>query len=537
MLDFQLHGPLAITDSNGSDCRPKLLKSRAILAVLALTPGHRHSRSWFQNLLWEDRQHAQGRSSLRAALSDIRRHLGPFADTLATGPAEVALNLEGFALRGRTEADGLLLEGFDVPHAPNFEEWLRLARARDEAAPPAPARPVAAAPDRQARPPVVFLAHRPPAIATMLGLQVDTLVDGIAKSLDDAGIARALDGRTRPGDIHAQMAAAEAEGCDYVLHAESSETSAGAIARMKLVRISDHALLWSKSAMGASTLDLTGPAAAQFVVEVVDVLADLCLKRNELERRVRSPDLLANLAVARIFSLGAPRFAEADRMLRTAHEADPKGRYLAWRAYLRTIKLGELQFEDREGMIEEGISLARRALEGERHNSVVLALCAQAEIMLTSRYGVARDFAAQAVDLNRYNAMAWSLLGAASAFDGDVARGYAQAQVGARLARGARYSFKLESYASSTGILAGDFAGARRHAERAQAKAPDFAPPLRYLSALYCQSGQWDLAHAAARALRAREPGFSFDRLSDEDYPSESIRKAGLLRHLPAREV
>ena len=43
MLKLQLYGPLSITDEMGVDRRPKLMKARAILAVLAATKGHRHS--------------------------------------------------------------------------------------------------------------------------------------------------------------------------------------------------------------------------------------------------------------------------------------------------------------------------------------------------------------------------------------------------------------------------------------------------------------------------------------------------------------
>lgn len=121
-------------------------KTQALLAVLALSPGTPQPREKLTALLWSDRGEAQARSSLRQALSELRKALAaadpPPLETkgetvaLSAGAVEVDVaafdRLIGNGERASLEAAlalyrGDLLEGFAVPD-PAFEDWLRDAR-------------------------------------------------------------------------------------------------------------------------------------------------------------------------------------------------------------------------------------------------------------------------------------------------------------------------------------------------------------------------------------------------------------------------
>ncbi len=123
-------------------------KAQALLAYLALNPGRAHGRDKLASLLWEDRDAAAARHSLRQAIADLRRALAhcdppPLAgegDTLGLVPGGVevdALAFERLADTGTPETleqavalyRGELLEGVD-PRSPAFDEWLSLERAR-----------------------------------------------------------------------------------------------------------------------------------------------------------------------------------------------------------------------------------------------------------------------------------------------------------------------------------------------------------------------------------------------------------------------
>lgn len=60
-LIIRVHGPFDILHSDGTSLRPSARKECALVAMLALTQGHRHTRKWLQAKLWSDRGEEQGR--------------------------------------------------------------------------------------------------------------------------------------------------------------------------------------------------------------------------------------------------------------------------------------------------------------------------------------------------------------------------------------------------------------------------------------------------------------------------------------------
>ena len=96
-LCVELLGGFAVSSQGGA---PRVLpsrKARALLAYLALRPGHAHSREQLTALLWGDTPDARARQAFRQTLSRLRRGLGEGAvvafvnepDTLTLDPAHV----------------------------------------------------------------------------------------------------------------------------------------------------------------------------------------------------------------------------------------------------------------------------------------------------------------------------------------------------------------------------------------------------------------------------------------------------------------
>ncbi len=73
----------------GVDATPRSKRGRALVAYLALTPGHSASRSRLADLFWGDRGEAQARGSLRQCLLEVRGAIGP--ELLLAGRDDVAL--------------------------------------------------------------------------------------------------------------------------------------------------------------------------------------------------------------------------------------------------------------------------------------------------------------------------------------------------------------------------------------------------------------------------------------------------------------
>jgi DNA-binding SARP family transcriptional activator len=145
-LRIQLLGNCEFRDGSGRPLRLTARKSRALLAFLALQKGAPQSRERLAALLWEDSDPELARTSLRQALSAIRRALPERSRTvlkadaltvaLDVGAVEVDL-LEFRALLAESTLASLkaalplaaatLLDGFDA-RSDAFEEWIGTER-------------------------------------------------------------------------------------------------------------------------------------------------------------------------------------------------------------------------------------------------------------------------------------------------------------------------------------------------------------------------------------------------------------------------
>jgi TolB-like protein len=89
---LQLIGPFALEIEGSGFVELSSKKNRALLAILALSPGQRATRERLWGLLWCDRDEEQARSSLRQSLAVLRRELGP-AEPLVLARQDDVLSL------------------------------------------------------------------------------------------------------------------------------------------------------------------------------------------------------------------------------------------------------------------------------------------------------------------------------------------------------------------------------------------------------------------------------------------------------------
>jgi DNA-binding SARP family transcriptional activator len=142
MIACRTLGPVEVVVDGGFP-PPDLLwrKHLALLVYLARSPRGR-TREHLQGLFWADKPQADARHSLNEAVRLLRRAAGETA--VDTGAGQVRLvpdavrldldRLEAHAARGDWCAAaelvaGEFLEGFSVPGASDFEEWLAAERA------------------------------------------------------------------------------------------------------------------------------------------------------------------------------------------------------------------------------------------------------------------------------------------------------------------------------------------------------------------------------------------------------------------------
>lgn len=127
---------------DGSPAPPELLwrKHLALLVYLARSPRQTRSREHLVAMLWGDRTEAAARHSLSEALRVIRRHaglaVGELSGQVRLVPGSVELDVDRLERLIAAEdwagasdvAAGEFLDGFAVPDASDFEDWLATER-------------------------------------------------------------------------------------------------------------------------------------------------------------------------------------------------------------------------------------------------------------------------------------------------------------------------------------------------------------------------------------------------------------------------
>ena len=128
---------------DGAAPPPELLwrKNLALLLYLARSPRRSRSREHLIGLLWADKPETAARHSLREAVHVLRRSAGEAAIEVAGETVRLAEDatdldvdhLAGLAAAGdwagaATLIEGEFLEGFSVPEAPAFDDWLAAER-------------------------------------------------------------------------------------------------------------------------------------------------------------------------------------------------------------------------------------------------------------------------------------------------------------------------------------------------------------------------------------------------------------------------
>ena len=141
---LSLIGPMRLCSKTGEDLTPKARKTRALLAVIALSKGN-VPRSQLTNMLWGDRGEEQAKASLRQALYELRDLTGiglltVSRDFVSAGPKRLWTDvgaIEAALAKSDDSAFASALDEVQWPPladlddvTPELDEWLRDERSR-----------------------------------------------------------------------------------------------------------------------------------------------------------------------------------------------------------------------------------------------------------------------------------------------------------------------------------------------------------------------------------------------------------------------
>jgi len=515
-------GAFRVLTHDGQDLTPRGRKARALLAILALTPTRRRSRPALQDKLWSDRGAEQGAASLRQTLTEIRSTFGErYRDCLVGDMRGIGLDADRVSVDldtadlsefARAVEAPVLLEDIEVADR-EFEDWLRSQRAGFEQRIASSKPSVIQTRPAPARPWLRILA--PSVAASESGLFLFRLVgDRIAQGLVDQWGVEVRDDGEGPRGVR--------------LRVDALPVSREVAVNVALLSADGALQLWSES--GSISLEngfiSDAPPLQALINRAVDVAAQY------LNRTGSSPEAGAAFgqafeAVQRMFKIELAEVDRADALLASAYEADPRPVYLAWRAYARSIYVGELY--NRGDVFEEAEELARQAIEADPHNATVLALASHVYGFVLRKWAFAHQLAEQSVRYNPALPLGHTYLGKAKLELGEREAGYRETCRGLELCGQAPYRHMLYTAYGLASLATGRFDEALRAAEIVRTMAPIFRPPQRYLVPLYLRLGERDKARDAFEKISLIEPSFSLGAMREQSYPSNIIRASGLL--------
>jgi tetratricopeptide (TPR) repeat protein len=516
IITIDLFGAFRVTDSAGASRMPNGSKTAAVLALLATEPRFERSRTYLQDMLWSDRGRDQRAASLRQCIAELKRALG--ADALVATRRTLALCRDSVRVvqsstAGASEAT-TYLEGLSA-RDPAFAEWLTAERAMRAQVPAiATASASGATPQRS----VTVICESEPV--------------ALGREREEAFRQRVLHSLSETCTVHVGTTRwMQVPPDSIVVTVRASETdAAGGTLRVIVEDMAGAAALWSGQADLPRTNDEldTSVAFCRLVSQTCNAALNASTRAGLTKRHDQDANLMAQVAVRRMFSIGCNDVDVALRLLEKAYEVEPRGVFQAWIAQALTIQYVERYIKADASLVERCAEACRLALRDDPTNSIVLAAVANARINIEKNYEAGLQLSRQSVQANGCNPLAWWAYSNALQCIGETDQAYAAAQNAKVLAEGTRLKFWCDFQVSVTAALAGRTGEAIRYGESASALAPDFRPPVRYLTALYAVEGKAEQLTRKLHTLRSLEADFTIERMiNDHDYPIGMMRRYG----------
>lgn len=567
-----LLGPFEITDDSGRSLTPRSQKAQAILAMLALSRRGSRSRVWLRDKLWSDRSEDQAAASLRQALLEIRKALGPARDVLLADKNTVWLDTDRITLDLRDMADRgdaselaseHLLEGMDI-RDPEFEDWLTLERQNWqsrldkgrllESFQPKPVLlressdhstllPITASSSGDgaggedlAEPdgglfgkPLSGLLHRwlitlhPPTFSgsgdsgRIIAFQLHDL---LTRSLGDdlgIGVSDHSFGLMSPQQDNSQTVPAVTIPLAVRMHLTFEGDSV--LTQIALTRIVDSMTVWSARHVAARRALENGGLSTlhPMIAKAVDRIAQYILFESGRSKLIGEGSLID--AVDAIFRLSRVDLERAEALLQRSLQQWPTGQAYAWLSFIRTFQVGQ-RFSARDAqIIDEAQAYARRALELEPGNPVSLALVGHVHSFLFGEYDYAAGLFEKAIRLNPVQPLGWDLYAMLHCYVGQADKAVAISRWVDQLVANSRYKYYFDTTRCVSAALAGDYAVAIAAGEEALKVRPDFNSVLRYLVSSHAHADDIDTARRYLERLQAVEADFSITSLRESRYP------------------
>ncbi len=532
VLHIRLADTLLITDAAGRSLLPGGPRPRALLALLALTRGHRMPRRLLAGLLWSGAEARHALARLRDVLHDLRGALaGSGTDIVGADPAAIWLHPGAVTIDTQPRQPGWPflseLRGID----PQLDDWLD-HRAEADAS-PGEARPHAdrAAPSAQRRTSVLVapLNNLAGARAGHLDMAATDAILAALSTLRSISVLVEVPGRAPPVP-------------DYMLAGNIHLVGQRPQVALRLVDVaSGGAVVWSaviapdEAEPAGFAEEIAAQACARLEHELLLLEAERAAQRPLAEASAQEMVLRV---VPDIYRLERDAFERAGKVLATATRRDPRlASAQAWLAYWNVLMVGQgWATLEREALAAAG-QAAEQAVLLDPRDARGLAIAGHVRGFLHHQIPEALALTRQALEINPSLPAAWTFSGMAHAYAGELETGRRHLRRALALLPRNPHAFFTEAGLATVEMLLGHHDAAIGIGRAVLQIQPRFTAALRAQIAAFGHLGRGEEAQPLVRSLLELDPGFTVGRFRhaapyvrrrDMDYFLRGLRLAGM---------
>jgi tetratricopeptide (TPR) repeat protein len=513
MVTISLVGQVTVHASDGQDLTPRGKKTRGLIALLASSKDFKRSRVWIQDKLWSDRGPEQAAGSMRQAVADLRRALGPHKDALISHAGWVQFDPEQVSLATdeNVRPDQEFCEDLDI-RDPEFESWVRDVRQSKvsggvEARPEQPILMIVSegSDSDQSRNTLKFV--RDDVVHSLLELGDYSIVD-----LDSQQIKRPS--TPAPG---------------VFLRINSINVGEKQSVSISLETLSASWVLWQSPIVECDT------QSDDQAVWRLRSLSQTCVARiqhaiEEQAERMSAGQFatcLASRALRLLFSFSKSDLMQADALLRSAYEIHPKGVYLSWRAFLRNTAV----FEHLTDSFLEPLDhheLHAQAIMDDPLNSYALLFAGQQSFVKDNDPKLGQMLCDKALEINPSNPMGWAFKSNVLTLLGQDSLSIEAARRGRILSEGLPCRPSLLLHACIAETASGRYEQALMLGKYSQISKSNCQAVNRFMFVINHALERPEEAQKQLRRIRLREPDFKRADLLRSDYPTWTLQRMAI---------
>lgn len=514
---------------------PKGRKEIAIIAILACSKGMRATREHLCETLWSDRDVYQARTSLRQALSRIRRRHSIYREIVGANKIHVSLDKLAVSVDfdlsgGNTELPSIssdrFLKGIDQPD-PAFSNWLVDSRNRIEKsvssvsispAPEADFQKINA--DRSGLTGSTFSITLANPATDVTGSNDSMLarnwaLDNILYWTTSLEFTEVYDQRSLPAGGSEYMSISDS--C-FMVYVSVYVVDGHQQCFIRMVDALTNRLEWCSSKTGKAGISFES-SVTEIVLQFVDYLFLLFRKYDGELLADSIPSLVGARSLHAILNPGRTTIKDIEMWLNKGLERDPSGLKYAITGLLEALRFGE-DLEPIAALDQERIKrLLSLAVEYSPTNATVLAIVGHVHGYVLGNTKRALKMTHRAIELQANNPLCHVFHSLALHYDNRDQRALNHAIVAYKLGGYSMSRTLINSVVGSMYVVAGDMERATFHAEDAYEVNPTFRPVLNTLLISYSHAGDPQGAENILESLRNQDSNFSYGSVNSREYP------------------